>query len=222
MSLGSPPPHPPSLGCASARGTLSHKGRGEVRYAPPVACFAETIVKQRKAVSANSQRCAASGFCDSGAEVARSSNRPVPPLSETYRGRAGRQGIQPDPRASAPRDIEACRSPARLRSVELRRVNRKSAKPKASRARCLLGLLRTCPRWSAVRHVQPHCGAAFPPFEALALGRHASDACPGLPAVRGLGARSGAPGRRAAWTAGPLHRISDAKSFPGHRSPPHV
>ena len=57
----------------------------------------------------------------------------------------GTPGVQKDPRASTPRDIEACRSVCWCR---------KSAKPKASRARCLR-LAPHRPRWSAVRHAVP-------------------------------------------------------------------
>jgi len=42
------------------------------------------------------------------------------------------------------------------------------------------------------------------------------------PPSRGPVARGWRAGTSAAWTAGTLHRISDAKEFPGHRSPLHV
>jgi hypothetical protein len=51
----------------------------------------------------------------------------------------GTPGIQKDPRASTPRDIEACRSPCASPFALVRAIGkacRKSAKPKASRARC--------------------------------------------------------------------------------------
>ena len=63
----------------------------------------------------------------------------------------GTPGVQKDPRASTPRDIEACRSPCASPCALVRAIGkacRKSAKPKASRARCLIGLLRSPPRWS--------------------------------------------------------------------------
>ena len=63
----------------------------------------------------------------------------------------GTPGVQLDPRASTPRDIEACRSPVCSPSALVRAIGkacRKSAKPKASRARCFR-LAPHPPRWSA-------------------------------------------------------------------------
>ena len=92
----------------------------------------------------------------------------------------GTPGVQKDPRASTPRDIEACRSVCWCR---------KSAKPKASRARCL----RLAP------HRPPVVGRSSrspeepvrdsPPLKpGHSAGGHA-DWTTGLPAVRGLGVR---------------------------------
>ncbi len=79
------------------------------------------------------------------------------------------------------------------------------------------------PRWSHFSRVMP-VGAAprLPTDEAMALGRRPLTGRPGLPAVRDLGAQTRRAGLDAAWTAGPPHRISDARSCPGHRSPPRV
>ena len=125
----------------------------------------------------------------------------------------GTPGVQKDPRASTPRDIEACRSVCWCR---------KSAKPKASRARCLR-LAPHRPRWSAVRHVSPEepvCDS--PPLKpGHSAGGHA-DWTTGPPAVRGLGVRD----RHAGIMRG-LDRRGQAPHlrrlpFPGHRSPPRV
>jgi hypothetical protein len=95
---------------------------------------------------------------------------PSKPPPRKNRGRAGRQGSGAhislrnvrklkcsDPRASTPRDIEACRSP----------YSRKSAQPKASRARCLLGLLRFAPGGRPISGDPPPLSnwkAAYPPL----------------------------------------------------------
>ena len=139
-----------------------------------------------------------------------------PPLSNKYRGRAGRCRVQTDPRASTSRDIEAYRPASLL--AKLRRVKfRKSASPKASRARCFRLAPRRFPvveRLRALRRLST--------VEDQALGRSPSDGGPGLPAVRALDPHAERAGSFAAWTAGPCQRISAATSFPGHRSPPRV
>ena len=109
-----------------------------------------------------------------------------------YRGARGTPGVYPDPRASTPRDIEACRSPDNCR---------KSAKPKASRARCLRFAPQR-PRWT--------CRFRFPAFRrehlSTALGpngfRHFWPCRWPSP----VGSRDARRARRdeAAWTAGPL------------------
>jgi len=87
-----------------------------------------------------------------------------------------------------------------------------------------IGLLPSKPRWSLLIRVCP-----------LGLHRDMSterDPDRASPLLTGAGqttVASGVPGAQqarwgslAAWTAGPLHRISDARSCPGHRSPPRV
>ena len=117
----------------------------------------------------------------------------LPPAPQRKPRARGTPGVPMDPRASTPRDIEACRSPLSAASPP---------NPKASRARCFLGLLRAdpggqtifthrCGPWALLRHLYPvtACRAAGP-------------------------ARLGPPGLA---TASPI-----AKEFPGHRSPPRV
>ena len=59
------------------------------------------------------------------------------------------------------------------------------------------------------------------PLENQALGRHSPDRRIRPTGRQGPRRNVDAPRRFAAWTAGPLHRISDAQD-PGHRSPPRV
>jgi len=90
-----------------------------------------------------------------------------------------------DPRASTPRDIEACRSRPSSQLSPLRRVNRKS--PNQWRpARDVYRFAPLRPRWSSVGHVYPLQGRDSPPFQPLALGLASTDKdALGLPAVRG-------------------------------------
>jgi len=139
----------------------------------------------------------------------------------------GTPGVQEDPRASTPRDIEACRSPVcspaalvRAKRQSMPQVRQTQGVPRA----VFIGLLPSKPRWSLLIRVCP-----------LGLHRDMSterDPDRASPLLTGAGqttVASGVPGAQqarwgslAAWTAGPLHRISDARSCPGHRSPPRI
>jgi hypothetical protein len=132
----------------------------------------------------------------------------------------GTPGVQLDPRASTPRDIEACRSPVCLPACsgsskgqgvpQVRQTlgvpravfNRLAPRPPRWSSLSSLGRL---PPWSGPGTRQRFCDGSLPP-----TGHHEPAACDGH-------ARTGA-----AWAAGPSHRISDARSCPGHRSPPRV
>ena len=106
----------------------------------------------------------------------------------------GTPGVQKDPRASTPRDIEACRSVCSCR---------KSAKPKASRARCFR-LAPHPPRWSAPPREGETCCVTTPPSLGPGIRRHSCDGSTvRLPAVTAPGVRIGHARRGAAWTAGP-------------------
>ena len=96
---------------------------------------------------------------------------------------AGR-GVQKDPRTSTPRDIEACRSVCSCR---------KSAKPKASRARCFR-LAPHPPRWSAPPREGETCCVTTPPSLGPGIRRHSCDGSNlRLPAVTAPGVRIGTP-----------------------------
>jgi hypothetical protein len=111
------------------------------------------------------------------------------------RGRAGRRGSSSDPRASTPRDIEACRSPVSCR---------KSAKPEAP-ARDVLGLLRRAPGGLT--------------FKASRITEgDLSTAVRNMPRDPRQAGRDGCGFNRRAFT----RSISSAKSFPGQRSPPRI
>ena len=142
------------------------------------------------------------------------------------RGRAGRQGskwTRGPRRLATSRLVEVlCASPAalvRAKRQSVPQVRQTQGVPRAVFNR----LAPHRPRWSHFSRVMP-VGAAprLPTDEAMALGRRPLTGRPGLPAVRDLGAQTRRAGLDAAWTAGPPHRISDARSCPGHRSPPRV
>src|SRR4029078_8573430 len=144
------------------------------------------------------------------------------PLTEGARDARGPKGPAGPRRLATSRLVEVlCASPFTLVRA-IGKASRTSAKPKSSRARCLRFAPHR-PRWSHFSRVMP-VGAAprLPTDEAMALGRRPLTGRPGLPAVRELGAQTRRAGPDSAWTAGPLHRISDARSCPGHRSPPRV
>src|SRR6185436_14653135 len=106
---------------------------------------------------------------------------------------AGR-GVQKDPRASTPRDIEACRSVCSCR---------KSTKPKASRARCFR-LAPHPPRWSAPPREGETCCVTTPPSLGPSIRRHSCDrSTVRLSAVTGPRRADRHARRGAAWTAGP-------------------
>ncbi len=131
----------------------------------------------------------------------RGSRRVLPPAPS--RGRAGRQGSN---RTHGPRRL------ATSRLVEVLNC-RKSAKPKASRARCFLGLLRSAPGGLTV--------SGGPSYESPPIHRCRPKRCPAhltVPAAVVSGARrraAGAPGRsgldrRAVASASPPPRHSPA------------
>ena len=140
LAIG-PAPSPALARLRLRSGTLSHQGRGKVRLA-----HTRHFLSMRIADNWISQRSAAPVLGDAGAP-----SSPSPARPEKNRGRAGRQGSWahsgsrkprkrkcPDPRAPAPRDTEACRSPSR----------RKSAKTQGVPRAVFIGLLREGPRWS--------------------------------------------------------------------------
>ena len=122
----------------------------------------------------------------------------------------GTPGVQKDPRASTPRDIEACRSVCSCR---------KSAKPKASRARCF----RLAPhpsRWSAPPREGETCCVTTPPSLGPGIRRHSCDGSTvRLAAVTAPGVRIGHARRGAAWTAGPRTASPMQGHAPGHCFP---
>jgi len=122
----------------------------------------------------------------------------------------GTPGVQKDPRASTPRDIEACRSVCSCR---------KSAKPKASRARCFR-LAPHPPRWSAPPRESETCCVTTPPSLGPGIRRHSCDGSTvRLPAVTAPGVRIGHARRGAAWTAGPRTASPMQGHAPGHCFP---
>ena len=181
---------------ASGDPALDSRLRGNERKLLPV-CPHSVFTCQ----TANAARARLAGFAPNQASLpvffVEAPGRPVffvsfrRPSKKTEGARDAR--VPMDPRASTPRDIEACRSPGSAASPP---------NPKASRARCFLGLLRAdpggqtifthrCGPWALLRHLYPvtACRAAGP-------------------------SRLGPPGLA---TASPI-----AKEFPGHRSPPRV
>src|ERR1035437_6261050 len=114
------------------------------------------------------------------------------------RGRAGRQGSK---RTRGPRHLAASRRAevriTRLRSCELRRASRKSAQPKASRARCLEVCSASPPVDFPVWRPPPPLSnwkAAYPPLGAqVGSGEPVTGAVPAITGPRRRAA--GAPGR---------------------------
>jgi len=108
----------------------------------------------------------------------------------------GTPGVQKDPRASTPRDIEACRSPCASPFALVRAIGkacRKSAKPKASRARCFR-LAPHPPRWSAPPREGETCCVTTPPSLGPGIRRHSCDGSTvRLAAVTAPGVRIGTP-----------------------------
>ena len=100
------------------------------------------------------------------------------PAARPNRRARGTPGVQLDPRASTPRDIEACRSPVVPCLPPWfgrnRKASRKSAKPMASRARCLIGLLRALPGGRLPRRGET-LAATFHRLWAQALGERSCD-----------------------------------------------
>ena len=141
----------------------------------------------------------------------------IRPSSKKHRGRAGRQGSRSDPRASTPRDIEVVevRMPAFALS-SFGAASRKSASPKASRARCLEACSakvpgsRTFKRPKTTVYRVRTRPRAVPSDGGWSRGR------------QGPRRNAVCAGSFAAWTAGQCQRISAATSFPGHRSPPRI
>jgi len=141
------------------------------------------------------------------------------------RGRAGRQGsnwTRGPQRLATSRLVDVLCARRSLWFERKGKACRKSAKPRASRARCFR-LAPHRPRWSAVRHAVPkNPRRDSPPLKpGRSAGGHA-DWTTGLPAVRGLGVR-----KRHAGIMRGLDRRGKAPHlrrppFPGHRSPPRV
>ena len=119
-----------------------------------------------------------------------------------------------DPRASTPRDIEACRSP--LLVPQVRQIPRRPA-------RGVYRLAPRRPRWSyrSSRSPENLTVGHLTTVEAQTVGRRVSDNCTGLSAVRGLGA---AAGHARTMRLGPPGAAPHLRCnvFPGHRSPPRV
>ena len=140
------------------------------------------------------------------------------------RGRAGRQGSK---RTRGPRHLAASRRAevriTRLRSCELRRASRKSAQPKASRARCLEVCSASPPGGLPVSGDPPllsNWKAAYPPLWAqVGSGEPVTGA---VPAITGPGDARLARRDEAAWTAGWVIDAASPASPTGHRSPPRV
>ncbi len=141
----------------------------------------------------------------------------LPPASKKYRGRAGRQGSETDPAGLDASRHRGLSKSALLRAYALRRVlpqvRQTQGVPRAV-------FLRFAPR--SPRQSGDYGLCTLTAVEDQALGPEISDKSPAVPAVRALDANVDRAGRFAAWTAGPWCRISDTKSFPGHRSPPRV
>ena len=146
------------------------------------------------------------------------------------RRRAGRQGPGrthvyarrrntrcSDPRASTPRDIEACRSPDSRRRL---RDHGQAASPPVPRRPA--GCLKVCSASPPVDCLfrPPSCSARRP-IHRCGPERHphTSDRA-GVCHCQGGPRHAAARRDGAAWTAGPPRRISSEASFPGHRSPP--
>ncbi len=146
-----------------------------------------------------------------------------PPRSlQEMRGRAGRNSrSSTDPRASTPRDIEACRCRFLLgHSVQIRTRPscRKSAQPRSVPRAVFLRFAPRLPRWSPF--VDCLSARTLHRFSAQALTRQPSDKAAGLPAVRGW-CRAAAPEELAAWTCrGAAPHLRHPHS--GHRSPPRI
>ena len=125
--------------------------------------------------------------------------------------------VQKDPRASTPRDIEACRSPCaspcalvRAKRQSVPQVRQTQGVPRA----VFIGLLPSKPRWSLLIRVCP-----LGLHRDMSTERDPDRAGPLLTEAGQTTVASGVPGAQqarwgslAAWTAGPPHRISDARS----------
>jgi hypothetical protein len=145
--------------------------------------------------------------------------REDPHRPEKNRGRAGRQGsngTHGPRRLATSRLVEvlcARRSPWFARSA---RQSASPPKPWASRARCLVGLLREGPRG------RPFTRLSATTVEDQAFGRRPSDGDPGT-GHQGPRRIARSAGSFAAWTAGPSHSASPLQGHPpGHRLPPRV
>jgi hypothetical protein len=134
---------------------------------------------------------------------------------EKNRGRAGRQGSQwtHGPRRLATSRLVECRWVPAVAIASFGQAHRKSAKPKASRARCLN---RLAPRRSPA--VGRLCAVRLLlPLRTRPLGQDASDGPPAVPAVRALDAYVERAGSFAAWTAG--WEVRAASPTPQSRPP---
>ncbi len=162
--------------------------------------------------------------------------RDEPPPSNEDRGRAGRVRVRAHSslrkvrklKVLRPTGLDASRrrglSKSGPSSLSLRRASRKSASPLASRARCLLGLLRIAPGGLTVSGDPPLFGLEG--RLSTAVGPKRCPALPTVPAAVASGAavtRGKRAGTHAAWTAGsgkPAPHLRRPRT--GHRSPPRV
>ena len=139
--------------------------------------------------------------------------RPITEGARDARGPSGPTGLD----ASRHRGLSKSFVPAAR--TGLRDAARPSAsppKPKASRARCLVGLLREGPRG------RPFTRLSATTVEDQALGRRPSDGDPGT-GHQGPRRIARSAGSFAAWTAGPSQGASPLQGHPpGHRLPPRV
>jgi hypothetical protein len=156
-------------------------------------------------------------LCGAGCAVVLEKNRIA---RKKNRGRAGRQGsnwTRGPRRLATSRLVEVlCASPCTL--VRAKRQSVPQVRQTQGVPRAVFS--RSAPRRSPVGGRLCALRLTLP----LRTRHWAGAPLTGAPAYRpsGPSTRRRRAGSFAAWTAGPSHRISDARSCPGHRSPPRV
>jgi hypothetical protein len=179
------------------RATSPFRGGIRSRRAPSPVFFA--------APGRPSFRLRPSGFrlCPHG--LRRTSRRTSRPLSERTEG-ARDARVRTDPRASTPRDIEACRSPNCRKSAKSQGVPRAVFEVCSAPSPVVVRSSRLTPSW----------GRDTPPFQASALGRRCFDRSPAYRPGQGPSACGKARQDKARLgpPVGLWRRISDAPDRP--------
>ena len=160
-------------------------------------------------------------------------NAPPPLLVWSARGIAAFQTARSRKRTEGARDAAGPKRTRRLRCLATPKrikqprftLSRSTRAPQVRQSQgvpraVFIGLLRMAP--GGLTFQAPCLTASVPIHRLRAQTMPSTSDRAGRRRQWGHVARGWRAGTHAAWTAGPPHRISDAKSFPGHRSPPRV